>query len=196
MIRSETEPSKEEPLYAGAIERAQRDGARDGLADVYDQHGRAVYGLAVRVCGAGAAEDVLQEVFLQHWRHPDRFDPSRGSLRSFLLTMTHNRAIDFVRSSESRRNRETRSVGVIGGGVSEVAVIVEERAMTAPIVASIDPLPLREREAILLAYFGTQTYREAAVALHIPEGTIKSRIRSGLKRIAPLLTEEPALSCG
>ncbi len=73
------------------------------LAEVYRRHGRAVYGLARRVLNdATEAEDVTQEIFLRLWRQPDRFDPDRGSLRSFLLAQAHGRAVDAVRSSSSR----------------------------------------------------------------------------------------------
>src|SRR5688572_12100796 len=80
---------------------------QDALAEVFRRHGGAVFALATRVMGdRGAAEEVLQEVMLKLWSHPDRFDTDRGSLRSFLLTQTHSRAIDTLRSSTSRRRRE------------------------------------------------------------------------------------------
>src|SRR6202035_1889221 len=79
------------------------------LAEAYRRHGGAVYGLARRVLNnSSEAEDVTQEVFLRLWNQPDRFDPARGSLRSFLLAQTHGRAVDAVRASSSRRQREAR----------------------------------------------------------------------------------------
>ena len=79
------------------------------LAEVYRRHGGAVFGLAKRVMGSATeAEDVTQEVFLRLWNQPDRFDPARGSLRSFLLAQSHGRAVDAIRSSSSRRRREAR----------------------------------------------------------------------------------------
>ena len=75
-------------------------GRDDALAEIYRRHGGAVIGLARRVTGSAAeAEDVTQDVFLRLWHHPDRFDPTRGSLRTFLLTQCHGRAVDLVRSS-------------------------------------------------------------------------------------------------
>src|ERR1700677_4629852 len=79
------------------------------LAEVYRRHGGAVYGLARRVLNnTSEADDVTQEVFLRLWNEPDRFDPSRGSLRSYLLTQAHGRAVDAIRSLSSRRLRETK----------------------------------------------------------------------------------------
>src|ERR1019366_706223 len=79
------------------------------LAEVYRRHGGAVYGLARRVLSNAAdAEDVTQEVFSRLWNQPDRFDPARGSLRSFLLAQSHARAVDAIRSLTSRRLREAK----------------------------------------------------------------------------------------
>src|SRR5476649_1453847 len=79
------------------------------LAEVYRRHGGAVYGLARRLLNSTAeAEDVAQEVFLRLWNQPDRFDPTRGTLRSFLLAQSHARAVDAIRSLNSRRLRETK----------------------------------------------------------------------------------------
>jgi RNA polymerase sigma-70 factor (ECF subfamily) len=79
------------------------------LAEIYRRHGGAVYGLARRVLnGTAEAEDVTQEVFLRLWNQPDRFDPNRGTLRSFLLAQSHARAVDAIRSLNSRRSREAK----------------------------------------------------------------------------------------
>jgi RNA polymerase sigma-70 factor, ECF subfamily len=156
----------------------------DALAEAFRRHSGAVFALARRVLNdAARAEEVVQEVFLRLWNAPDRFDPGRGSLRSYLLAHAHGRAVDAVRSDSSRRRREDRDA--LRDSVADYDlerqvgdVIVAEHVREA--VATLAP---GEREAIELAYFGGHTYREVALILDEPEGTIKSRIRSGMIRL-------------
>jgi RNA polymerase sigma-70 factor, ECF subfamily len=156
----------------------------DVLAEAFRRHSGAVFALARRVLNdAARAEEVVQEVFLRLWNAPDRFDPGRGSLRSYLLAHAHGRAVDAVRSDSSRRRREDRDA--LRDSVADYDlerqvgdVIVAEHVREA--VATLAP---GEREAIELAYFGGHTYREVALILDEPEGTIKSRIRSGMIRL-------------
>ena len=156
----------------------------DALAEAFRRHSGAVFALARRVLNdAARAEEVVQEVFLRLWNAPERFDPARGSLRSYLLAHAHGRAVDAVRSDSSRRRREDRDAlraSVAGYDLErEVGdVIVAEHVREA-----VDALAPGEREAIELAYFGGHTYREVAVILDQPEGTIKSRIRNGMLRL-------------
>jgi RNA polymerase sigma-70 factor (ECF subfamily) len=160
------------------------------LGECYDQFASFVYGLALRVIrDPRAAEDVTQEVFLHLWEHADRFDPVRGGLRTWLGTLTHRRAVDQVRREEARRRRAER-VGAQPVGLPDVeemaiALVTAERVREA-----LDVLPREQREAVELAYFGGKTYREVAVALGIPEGTAKSRLRLALRRIADALDEK------
>lgn len=152
------------------------------LAVVYRDHARAVYGLARRVCGPALAADVTQEVFLSYWRRPERFDPTRSSLRSFLLTITHRRAIDTLRSEGARRHREERTTRC-ADVVPDVHQQVVERERSATIAGAMGALSTLERQAVVAAYYGDRTYREVAQALGVPLGTIKSRIRSGLAKL-------------
>jgi RNA polymerase sigma factor (sigma-70 family) len=168
--------------------------ARDdtGLTEVYDQFASFVYGLALRVIGdARAAEDVSQDVFVCIWQRPEAFDPQRGSLRTWLGTLTHRRAVDYVRREEARRRRAEReaSRAVITPDVEEMAtaLVTAERVR-----AALDVLPTEQRRAIQLAYFEGKTYRQVAEVLGIPEGTAKSRLRLGLRRIAAALEAEGA----
>jgi RNA polymerase sigma-70 factor (ECF subfamily) len=160
------------------------------LAEVYRRHGLAVYGLARRVLlDAAEAEDVVQEVFLRLWREPDRFDPERGSLRSFLLAQAHGRAVDAVRSSSSRRARETREAARTARAQYDMQHEAWDLALADQVTRAMGELSDDERRAIELAYFEGRTYREVARELEQPEGTVKSRIRSGMRRLRDALVD-------
>jgi RNA polymerase sigma factor (sigma-70 family) len=160
------------------------------LREVYDQYASFVYGLAARVIGdARAAEDVSQDVFVCFWERPAAFDPARGSLRTWLGTLTHRRAVDHVRREEARRRRAEREAAraVAAPDVEELATAL----LTAERVrAALEVLPEAQRRAVQLAYFGGKTYRQVAEVLGIPEGTAKSRLRLALRRIADALEAE------
>jgi RNA polymerase sigma-70 factor, ECF subfamily len=160
------------------------------LAEVYRRHGGAVFGLARRVLNnAAEAEDVTQEVFLRLWNQPDRFDPSRGTLRSFLLTQTHGRAVDVVRSLNSRRLRESRDVQRTAAADYDMQHEVWDLALADQVARALGDLPDEERRAIELAYFEGRTYVEVADLLGQPEGTVKSRIRNGMRRMRAILVD-------
>ncbi len=163
------------------------------LAEAYRRHAGAVYGLARRVLWDEAlAEEVVQELFLRLWSAPERYDAERGSLRSFLLTQAHGRAVDMLRSESARRRREqaeAASTVTTAGDVEHEAI---DLTVGDSVRDALHRLPERERKAIELAYFGGHSYREVATLLGEPEGTVKSRIRSGLGRLqvqlAPMLS--------
>jgi RNA polymerase sigma-70 factor (ECF subfamily) len=160
------------------------------LAEVYRRHGRAVYGLARRVLHDTAeAEDVTQEVFLRLWSKPDRFDPERGSLRSFLLAQAHGRAVDAVRSTSSRRAREAREAARTARAEYDLQHEAWDLALADQVERAMGELSDDERRAIELAYFDGRTYREVARVLEQPEGTVKSRIRSGMRRLRDALAD-------
>lgn len=161
------------------------------VAAVYRDHAGAVYGLARRMCGPTLAEEVTQEVFLCHWRHPERFDPSRSSLRSFLLTITHRRAVDTLRSERSRRRREGYTSRDRPETSREADHQLVEQERSAKITKAISDLSPLERDAVVAAYYGDRTYREVAVLFGAPLGTIKSRIRSALAKLRSALGELP-----
>ena len=160
------------------------------LAEVYRRHGGAVYGLARRVLNnASEAEDVTQEVFLRLWNQPDRFDPGRGTLRSFLLTQSHGRAVDAVRSLKARRHRESGEARRTATAEYDMQHEVWDLAVADQVARALGDLPDDERRAIELAYFDGHTYVEVADLLGQPEGTVKSRIRNGMRRMRAVLVE-------
>jgi RNA polymerase sigma-70 factor (ECF subfamily) len=166
---------------AGGYERA--------LAEAYDAHAAAVYGLALRITGdQGVSEDIAQEVFVELWRRPERYDPQRTRLRSWLCMIARRRAIDWLR----RRGTQDHYAHMLAepattGGVEDdvVTASVAKQVRTA-----VEELPEQHRQVIVLAYYNGLTYREVAKVLDIPEGTAKSRLRSGLRRIAETLSAE------
>jgi RNA polymerase sigma factor (sigma-70 family) len=167
-------------------------GDEQALAEAYDQFSPMVYGLAVRVTGdRAAAEDVTQEVFLHLWQRPAAFDPDRGRLRAWLATMAHHRAVDHLRRA-SVRERYTARAAVEREPApppnpeeAAVAAAVAKRVRVA-----VDELPDAQRTAVLLAYFEGRTFRQVAQLTGVPEGTAKSRLRLGLRRIAARLQSE------
>jgi RNA polymerase sigma factor (sigma-70 family) len=158
------------------------------LNEVYEQYSSFVYGLALRVIGdPRAAEDIAQDVFLFVWERPEAFDPARGSLRTWLGTLAHRRAVDYVRREEARRRRTQREAGRQAAAIPDVAEMATALVAAERVRAALDVLPDEQRRAIQLAYFGGRTYRQVAEQLGIPEGTAKSRLRLGLRHVAAAL---------
>jgi RNA polymerase sigma-70 factor, ECF subfamily len=162
------------------------------LAEVFDLLGPAVYGAALRVLGGwAAAQDVAQDVFVELWSHPGRYDPAAGSLRTYLTVLARHRAVDLVRSElrrvarQERNHRLTPERGHPSPG-DEVAA-----AEAAGVVrAAVRLLPDSQRQVVELAYFGGMSYREVAQAVGIPEGTAKSRLRLALAKLESVLDRQ------
>jgi RNA polymerase sigma-70 factor (ECF subfamily) len=135
------------------------------------------------------AEEVVQELFVRLWNRPELYEPDRGSLRSFLIAQAHGRSVDLLRAETARRRREAREARErIAEPVDldrEIVNLTEAEAVQTALAS----LPEPERAAIELAYFGGHTYREVAVLLEQPEGTVKSRIRAGMLRLRAALVE-------
>jgi RNA polymerase sigma-70 factor (ECF subfamily) len=160
------------------------------LADLYDRYAGFVFGLAMQtLVDRQAAEDITQEVFVSLWEDPSRIDPGRGTLRGFLGTVTHRRAVDAVRREEARRRREAR-VARQADEVPDIADAVLRSDTTGKVRIALDVLPEAQRRALELAYFNGYTYRQVADVMGIPEGTAKSRLRLALARIAENLSAE------
>jgi RNA polymerase sigma-70 factor (ECF subfamily) len=168
-----------------AIARADEQ----ALGEAYRRHASASRSLALRLVGDRAlADDVVQEVFVRLWTQAGRFDSSRGTLRSYVLAQTHGRSLDLVRSETARRRREEREARM---GTATVDVEREAIANTVAddVRRALASLPEEEREPVELAYLGGLPYREVAARLGLPEGTAKSRIRSGLSRLRRALAD-------
>ena len=157
---------------------------QEALAEAYRRHAGAVFGLARRLLSAESlAEEIVQEVFLRLWDQPEKFDPGRGTLRAFLLAQCHGRSVDALRADSSRRRREERDVRRTAESGYDVEHEVWDLTVAEQMSTALAALPDGERRAIELAYYGGHSYREVASLLGEPEGTVKSRIRSGLKRL-------------
>ena len=161
------------------------------MAEAVRRHRGPVLAFARRLVGDSArAEEISQEVFLRLWERSSRFDAQRGSLRAFLLAITHGRALDVMRSDASRHARERRDAlrtSAPSGGV-EAEVIAQ--TVASAVHRALAQLPDTERRAVELAYLGGHSYRTVARILDEPEGTVKSRIRSGLAKLRSLLAAQ------
>jgi RNA polymerase sigma-70 factor, ECF subfamily len=166
-------------------------GDEAALGELYDQYSALVYGLAAQVTRDwAAAQDITQDVFVRVWEDPRAFDPERGTWRGWLGTITHRRAVDWVRRSTVRR----RYAAVAAQQPPPPPPNPEEAAVAAAtaksVKAAVDELPAAQREAILLAYYEGKTYRQVSETLGIPHGTAKSRMWQGLRRLAVRLQAE------
>jgi len=160
------------------------------FTDAYNEYRLLVYRRACCLCGPALADDVTQEVFARLWLHPEEFDPTRGSLRTFLLMRCYGSAIDAVRSQGRRRSSQERSHRLDRSPDAlavDAGLLHDELAEV--LAGGIETLPFHEREAIRMAFYGRCTYQQAAALLGQPEGTVKSRIRTGLRRLHAVLAE-------
>lgn len=160
-----------------ALVTGLKSGDQGAMAELYDRYSSLVYAVALRVLGdTGAAEDVLQEVFLQLWRKPTAFDAARGSLGSWLAVITRNRAIDSL-----RKRRPETDIEDVSLSVSPDLAGSAERSKTAEKVRGVmgDMLPA-QRTMLEMAYWEGMSHSEIADKTGEPLGTVKTRIRAGL----------------
>jgi RNA polymerase sigma-70 factor (ECF subfamily) len=156
---------------------AIRSGDEQAMAQLYDRYSPIIYSVALRVLGdTGAAEDILQEVFLQLWRSPDMFDASRGSMPGWLAVIARNRAIDSLR----KRRPETDITEVVVSVEPDLAGKAEWSRAADKIRGVLGGMPAPQRSALEMAFFEGLTHTEIAEKTGEPLGTVKTRIRAGL----------------
>lgn len=175
-----------------------RDHDDAALSEIYARHSRSVFSLSLRVLGdASAAEDVLQEVFLKLWRQPESFDPDRGNLGSWLLSVAHHRSIDVV------RRRRTRGEQQLSEGVYDIAERPDvsinpvdaagNQELAVAVRRALAQIPDAQRQAIEMAFFQGKTHVEISAELGEPLGTAKTRIRLGMRKLRSLLEADGIL---
>ncbi|MGH3941633.1 MAG: RNA polymerase sigma factor [Pseudonocardiaceae bacterium] len=156
------------------------------MVELYQRFGRLCYSLAHRICADHRlAEDVVDEVFRTLWRGPPRFNPAAGSFATWLLTLTHHKAVDAVRSRCAVRGHGT---AVMDRECSPVPVS-GDAAMAGEVRAALDRLPGEQRQVLAEAYFGGRTLGEIAAFTGVSPGTVKSRLFTGVQRLRSVLTE-------
>jgi RNA polymerase sigma-70 factor, ECF subfamily len=167
-------------------------GDERALGEIFDRLGAVVYGAALRVLGDdAAAQDVAQDVFVELWCHPGRFDPAAGSLRTYLAVLARHRAVDLVRGELRRIARQERNHRLSPGQPPSLPSDQVVAAEAASLVrAAVGLLPESQRQVVELAYFGGLSYREVALAAGIPEGTAKSRLRLALAKLETVLDRQ------
>jgi len=156
---------------------AVRSGDENAMAALYDRYSGIVYSVALRVLGdTAAAEDVLQEVFMQLWRNPGVFDSSRGNLGAWLAVIARNRAIDGLR----KRRPETDVEDVIVSVEPDMSGDAERSRAMEKVRSALSAMPAVQRSALEMAYFEGLSHSEIAAKTGEPLGTVKTRIRAGL----------------
>ena len=160
-------------------------GDESAFAELYRRVAPAVFGLVTKVVRNPAqAEEVTQEVFVELWRTASRFDPARGTARSWIMTCAHRRAVDRVRSAErAARRDDLAGRRDQGRPYDEVVEQVETSLEREHVRRGLDVLTDLQRETVVLAYYGGYTHREIAELLGVPSGTVKTRLRDGLIRL-------------
>ena len=173
------------------MERAGRGDAK-AFSLIYDRHSTAAYSLAFRMCGRkGLADDVVQDAFLSLWRAGARYDAKRGSVRTWILGIVHNRAIDAIRRSTVHDSRRASDEGIEERFEATERTDVEaaRRGDAVHMREALDTLPPDQLRVIELAYFGGFTHTEIAEMLDTPLGTVKGRMRLGLEKLRATLGE-------
>jgi len=171
--------SAQEQLSDAEAAGLVREGDGSALSVIYSRYGGVCFRLAQRITSnAGLAEDIVQEVFVALWRGKARFDADRGRLDTFLLTLTHHKAVDAVRRESARTRRQTTLELV-----EEPAAPMTDVALQQTVRAALLRLPEAQREVTVLAYFGGYTHQEIARLTDTPVGTVKTRLLAGMQRL-------------
>jgi RNA polymerase sigma-70 factor (ECF subfamily) len=168
---------------------ASARGDEQAFASLYDLTSARVYGMVLRVIrDQGQAAEVTQDIYLEVWRQSARFDPDRGGVLPWLLMIAHRRAVDRVRSAQSAVLRDTRYAQLTTERpYDSVSEQVQTSLQAQRVRKVVNDLTEAQQAAISLAYFGGYTHTEVAQLLHVPLGTVKTRIRDGLIRLRDAL---------
>lgn len=170
------------------IQRRLAGGEESALGELYDQFAPLVHGLATRILtNTETAEQVTREVFAHVWENPEEFDPAQGSMRSWIGTLTHRRAVDRLRRDSGQLEHDGYQAPPESSSVEEQALAEATAARVQHVVTS---LPQALRETLVLTYFGGRTYQQAARELGISSATAKHRMRLGLQLLATALSSE------
>jgi RNA polymerase sigma-70 factor (ECF subfamily) len=181
-------PSRPDPLALAdedLMARVQEGDAR-AFEVIFDRHADAAFSLAYRMCGRRAtAEDVVQEAFLSLWRSGARYDRTRGSVRSWVLGVVHNRAIDLFRRDAVRTSKDVSDETAVERmpAAENTEVEVQRREEASTVRGALEELPDDQRQVIELAYFGGFSHSQIAELLKLPTGTVKGRMRLGLTKL-------------
>lgn len=163
----------------------------DALGDAYSKYGNRVYRVAYGLLRREElAQDVTQEVFVRLWKRPERYDPTRGALSSFLQLDAHGRSVDLIRSEEARSKREIANERLSSNYQASPEEEAMKRVTSERVRQALDQLKETERNPIAMAFYLGYSYRKVADVLGVPEGTVKSRIRSGLSKLRESLGTE------
>jgi RNA polymerase sigma-70 factor (ECF subfamily) len=160
------------------------------LEQLYDRYARLVYSLALRITAQSAmAEEIVQDVFLQLWRHANLYQASRGALSAWLMTLARNRALDHLRGKQQRQRQREEALDRNPGIAAMPAMesVVDEQRRAECVRSLMASLPAPQRRAIEMAYFEGMTHSEIAAAMKEPLGTVKSWIRNGLLQLREAL---------
>jgi RNA polymerase sigma-70 factor, ECF subfamily len=162
------------------------NGEAQAFEVIFDRHANAAFSLAYRMCGRrGMAEDVVQDAFLSLWRSGARYDRARGSVRSWVLGVVHNRAIDAFRRDVVRTGRDVSDEGAAERTPAPQSTEgeVQRRDEARQVRGALEDLPPDQRQVIELAYFGGFSHSQIATMLELPAGTVKGRMRLGLTKL-------------
>lgn len=175
----------DQPMDDTLLAERIRSGDQEALGKLYDRYAPYAMGLALRVVrDRFAAEDVVHDAFVAIWQRIDRFDPARGSLRAWLLTVVRNRAIDRVRGARPTMDVDAADEqSLLRTGPNPTWELALARISAAEVRGVLDRLPPEQREAIELAYFDGWTYREIARLTGVPVGTASGRLRLALAKL-------------
>jgi len=179
------------------LHRGLAAGDRGAFETLYRRYSRSAYGLAYRITGQQVlAQDVVHDAFLALWRAPEAYDPARGALRTFFLSLVHHRAVDTVRREERIRARQDRASNLEpvtvedpAEGVTDAADLAERRI---EVRAALDTLPPDQRQVLELAYYGGRTQVQIAQEIDIPIGTVKTRTLAAMRKLRRVLDRSGA----